>query len=226
MQREFEEEPTGNLLTAAVFALGWLAGLFIVELLPGMPDLTLPGKTAWYGARASGMVAYLLSAGSVVFGMAISLRLGGRLVSKAVVADAHRSLSLLSLFAIGAHTLFLLMDSYADFGAGDVLAPFATWYRPFWTGLGIIAAYLAVAVYASFYLRSVIGYRAWRTFHYASFGVFILGTAHGLFAGSDTGETWALALYAGCSLAVALLFVARLWPQDSARPKREVSTTA
>jgi hypothetical protein len=45
--------------------------------------------------------------------------------------------------------LFLALDSYAKFGALDLLVPFASWYRPVWTGLGIIAAYLALAVYAA-----------------------------------------------------------------------------
>src|SRR5205823_3787938 len=118
-----------------------------------------------------------------------------------------RVLSLLTLFAIGAHLLFLALDQYAAFSSSDLLVPFAGWYRPVWSGLGIIAAYLAAALYFSFYLHPLIGYKAWRAFHFAAFGAFVLATLHGLFAGTDTGAAWALALY-GCGTVSVLVLLA------------------
>ena len=209
--------------TAVACLIGSVASVAVLSLLFG---IRAPGQFAWYGARASGMLAYLLAAASVLFGMAITTQSGSKLLGKANVADTHRALSLLSIVAIGAHTLFLALDSYAKFGPADLFVPFFTWYRTLWTGLGIIAAYLAIAVYASFYLRSLIGYKAWRAFHYASFGVFVLGTFHGLFAGSDTGQAWALALYGGCTAAVGAMFAYRMStrkPRQAPRPAtREV----
>jgi sulfoxide reductase heme-binding subunit YedZ len=135
---------------------------------------------------------------------------GGRLLGQGNVADVHRVLSLLTLLAIGGHVLFLAVDQYAGFSLTELFVPFVTWYEPFWTGLGIIAAYIALAVYVSFYIRPLIGYKAWRAFHYAAFGVFALGALHGLFAGSDSGSTWALAIYGGSTLAVALMAAYRI----------------
>lgn len=222
-QAEPDEGAYGHLTTASVAVLGWLIGLLIVDVLPFTPNVHLPGQTAWHGARAAGMVAYVLATASVLFGMAITTRLGTKMLGKASVADVHRALSLLSLFAIGAHTLFLMLDSYAKFGFADIAVPFATWYRTFWTGLGIIAAYLFIAVYASFYVRSLVGYRAWRAFHYASFGVFVLGTLHGIFAGSDSGAPWALAIYLGCTAAVAAMFAYRVSARTVSQSAREAA---
>jgi sulfoxide reductase heme-binding subunit YedZ len=211
----------GLFTTGAMTIIGVLAGLAILQFLPMLLSVRLPGQTAWYGARAAGMMAYLLATASVLFGMGITTRMGGRFLGKANIADTHRSLSLLSLVAIGAHTLFLALDSYAKFGPVDLFVPLATWYKPAWTGLGIIAAYLAVAVYASFYLRSLIGYKAWRTFHYAAFAVFVLGTFHGLFAGSDAGTAWALAIYGSSTAAVLSMFAYRMSTRRVAGPARE-----
>jgi predicted ferric reductase len=209
-----------NFQTLVTAAGGLITGLLLIKALPVLGSVSLPGQTAWYGARASGIVAYLLATASVLFGMGISTRMGGRFLGRASIADAHRSLSLLSLFAIGAHTLFLALDQYAQFTAAELLIPFVTWYRTVWTGLGIIAAYLAVAVYVSFYLRSLIGYRTWRTFHYASFGVFVLGTLHGVFAGADAGTTWALALYGTSVALVAGMFAYRMATRSVTQPAR------
>jgi len=165
---------------------------------------------SWYAARASGVVAYLLAAMSVLFGLATSTHLGRRTLGKANVADVHRVLSLVTLFAIGGHTMFLALDQYASFGLLDLFVPFVTWYRPVWTGFGILAAYLTFALYLSFSIRSVIGYRVWRTFHYTAFAVFALGTMHGVFAGTDTGAGWALTIYVASCAGVAAMLVYRI----------------
>ena len=59
-----------------------------------------------------------------------------------------------------------------------------------------------VVVYASFSLRTRIGIRNWRRLHWATYLVFAFATLHGLAAGTDSGTTWALALYGGATGAV------------------------
>jgi sulfoxide reductase heme-binding subunit YedZ len=81
-------------------------------------------------------------------------------------------------------------------------------YRPLWTGLGVVAAELMLVVYASFSLRSRIGQKAWRRLHWATYGLFVSATAHGLMAGSDSGAGWALSLYLG---AVGAVSAATAW---------------
>jgi methionine sulfoxide reductase heme-binding subunit len=195
---EFGKPLAAGLAVGALVILAWAA------------VSSAGGQFSWYAARSAGMLAYVLAAGSVMFGIAASTKLGGKVLGKSNITDVHRALSLLSILAIGAHTLFLGLDQYADFTLSELFIPFVTWYRPVWTSFGIIAAYAAVAVYVSFYLRPVIGYKAWRSFHYVAFGVFGLGTLHGLFAGADTSELWAQAIYGACTAGVVALLAYRI----------------
>jgi sulfoxide reductase heme-binding subunit YedZ len=201
-------EDLSAIAIAAVVAA--ISGMVLIVLIPVALAVQPGAQFAWYAARAAGMLSYVLAAASVVFGIATSTKLGSRLLGKSNVADVHRSLSLLCLLAIGAHTLFLGLDQYANFTLSELFIPFVTWYRPIWTSLGIIAAYLAFAVYVSFYLRPVIGYRAWRSFHYFAFAVFAMGTVHGMLAGTDTHSGWALGIYAVSTLAVLVMLTYRI----------------
>ena len=58
-------------------------------------------------------------------------------------------------------------------------------------------------VYVSFALKRRIGQKNWRRLHWATYATFAMGTAHGLMAGSDSGQPWALALYLGAVGSVA-----------------------
>jgi hypothetical protein len=83
-------------------------------------------------------------------------------------------------------------------------------YRPLWMGLGIVAGYLALAVWLSTELRPRLGYAWWRRLHGLAFAVYALATVHGLATGSDTRTPWALGLYAGSMLLVGGLLCYRL----------------
>jgi hypothetical protein len=204
----------GGLATLAVP----LTVLFGAIALAVIGAGTANGHVVWFAARASGLTAYVLATGSVLFGLASATRAGNEKPGLGVVTDVHRALSLLTLVAIGGHVLFLGLDSYARFGPLDLLVPFASWYRPTWTGLGVLAGYLSVAVFASFYIRSWIGYRAWRVFHYAAFGVFGLGTIHGVLAGTDSSTFLASTIYAGAVASVGLMGAYRLVRGAGHRP--------
>ena len=207
--------PTSSPLASLALPLTVLAGGVLLALTGAN---LAGGHVAWFAARASGLTAYGLATASVIFGLATAARAGSRKPGQGVVADVHRALSLFTLLAIGGHVLFLAVDSYAKFGPVDLLVPFGSWYRPTGTGLGVLAGYLAVAVFASFYVRSLIGYRAWRIFHYAAFGIFVLGTVHGVMAGTDSRSVWAASIYVGAILAVALMGAYRLLRGIGPRP--------
>jgi hypothetical protein len=83
-------------------------------------------------------------------------------------------------------------------------------YRPLWMALGIVAGYLALAVWLSTELRPRIGYPWWRRLHGLAFAVYALATVHGLATGSDTRTLWGLGLYAGSALVVGSLLGIRL----------------
>ena len=116
---------------------------------------SLPGQMAWYGARASGMLAYLLATASVLFGMAITTRDGRQVSSARPTSPTRTGHSRCSACSPSARTRCSSRWTSTPGSARPTSSCRSlTWYRTVWTGLGIIAAYLAIAVYVSFYLRS------------------------------------------------------------------------
>jgi hypothetical protein len=168
--------------------------------------LTLDHTLSWEIARVGGLVAYLLATASVVLGLLLSLGVRSQRWPRFVTNELHRFLSVLTLIFVAVHTLAVLIDPFTAFTPAELLVPLVAHYRPLWIAMGIVSGYLAIAVWASEYVRGRIGYAWWRRFHYLSFGVFVLGALHGLGTGSDTREWWALALY-GATIAAVLVLV-------------------
>lgn len=164
--------------------------------------------TFWILARAAGFTAYILLTASVLAGLVVKARPFGRALRAATAVDLHRTIALLALGALAVHGTALVLDTTVHIGLGALLVPGLAPYRPLWTGLGVVAAELMVVVYASFSLRSRIGQKAWRRLHWATYGLFVSATVHGLMAGSDSGAGWALSLYLG---AVGAVSAATAW---------------
>lgn len=165
---------------------------------------------SWEIARVGGMLAYVLATGSVVLGLLLSLKAHSSNWPRFITNELHRFITILTLVFIAIHTLAVFVDPFTAFTPAEVLVPFQAHYRPLWIALGIVSGYLAIAVWASEYIRKRIGYAWWRRFHYLSFAVFALGAAHGLGTGSDSQEWWALAIYALTIGSVAFLIGWRL----------------
>jgi methionine sulfoxide reductase heme-binding subunit len=159
--------------------------------------------TFWLLARASGMTAYVLLTVSVLAGLVVKSRPFGTAIKPATVVDIHRTLALLSLTALALHGLALVLDHTVEIGLAALLVPGVAPYRPFWTGLGVVAAELMLVVYVSFGLRRRIGMRNWRRLHWTTYGAFAGATAHGVMAGSDSASPWAMSLYLGAIGAVS-----------------------
>ena len=121
------------------------------------------------------------------------------------MVDLHRHLSLLALGAIAIHGGSLLFDRTVDIEPIALVVPGLIPYRPVWTGIGVLAAELALLIHLSFRFRSRIGVKAWRRLHFATYAVFAGGAVHGIAAGTDTGSTSARMLYAASVGAVAAL---------------------
>ncbi len=171
----------------------------------------MSSNAVWYAARAGGLVAYLLLSASVVLGLLMSGRV--RLAwPRFAVEDVHRFLAILTGSFLAVHVGGLLLDRVVRFGPTDVLVPFSASYRPFATGLGVVAAELFVAVAVTNALRGRIPHRVWRRAHYVTLGVWLAASVHGVLAGSDRGEPWLLGLYAAAAGAVAAAAVARFSP--------------
>jgi sulfoxide reductase heme-binding subunit YedZ len=158
--------------------------------------------TFWILARASGMLAYGLLTASVLAGLVLRARPFGTVLKPATVTDLHRLLALLGLGAVSLHGFALLLDATVPISLADLFVPGTAPYRPLATGVGVLAAELMLVIHASFSLRKRIGARNWRRLHWATYAVFTLATVHGLAAGTDSGTTWALALYGATTGAI------------------------
>ena len=146
------------------------------------------GQLWWYVARAGGIVAWVLLAASVLWGLALSTKALGNRPRPNWQLDLHRFLGGLGLVFTGIHVAALVLDSYVDFGLTQILVPFTSSYRPTAVAWGVVSFQLLVAVEVTSLLRRNIPKRAWRLVHFASFPLYVAATVHGLTAGTDSGN--------------------------------------
>lgn len=172
--------------------------------------MTIDHTLSWEVARVGGMLAYVLTTGSVVIGLLVSLKLRSPAWPRFLTTELHRFVTVLALVFSIVHGLAVWVDPFTGFGPSEVLVPGVSHYRPLWVALGIVGGYLLVAVWASEYVRRWIGYAWWRRFHFIAFAAFVLATVHGIGTGSDTATPWALALYGVSTFAVLALVGWRL----------------
>jgi methionine sulfoxide reductase heme-binding subunit len=163
----------------------------------------------WLAARSAGVVAYVLLSAGVVLGVAMALRVAPPRLRPALRA-AHERVAIIALVAVAAHGLFLLADRWLKPGVLGVLVPFATPYRPFWTGLGIIAAYLAAGLSLSYYARRHIGGRRWRQAHRFVPIAWALAAVHVIGAGTDAGSLW-LEVPLALTISLCLIMLGQRW---------------
>jgi sulfoxide reductase heme-binding subunit YedZ len=158
--------------------------------------------TFWILARASGLLAFVLLSASVLAGLVLKSRPFGRALRPATVTDLHRFLALLGLCAVALHGVALVLDETVSISPVGLVVPGVVPYRPLWTALGVVAFEVMLLIYVSFSLRRRIGAKAWRRLHWLTYAVFGLALAHGLAAGTDSAQPWALGLYGAATGAV------------------------
>jgi DMSO/TMAO reductase YedYZ heme-binding membrane subunit len=142
----------------------------------------------WYVARATGIVAWAVSAASVLWGMALSTRALGARPRAPWLLDLHRFLGGLTVLFVGGHLGALVADSYVDFGVRDLLIPFASSWKPLPVAFGVVALYLLLAVEVTSLLRNRLPKRIWRGVHLSSYGAYLAASVHFLAAGSDAAN--------------------------------------
>ncbi len=175
----------------------------------------------WLVSRASGILALVLISLSVLMGLAMAAKVLHRPGLKRVLVRLHEHIALVALLAIALHGLALLGDHWLKPGWRGITVPFAMSYRPQFTGLGVLAGYLAVLVGPSFYLRRRIGAGRWRKLHRATTVVWALSVVHTIGAGSDGSKLWLRVIVLGTGVPVVYLLVVRVLPGGarSARPE-------
>lgn len=192
----------------------WIAVVALMALVPAVAQAASNGGSssadlaAWQFIRASGLAAFVLLSVVVLLGVAVNVRALDFLMKRAWVNEGHQTLSLVAVTFTGLHVMLLLVNRHVPFTLAGVLAPFASEWKPLPAALGSVSMYLTLGLAASSYVRSAIGYRTWRTIHYAGFAGWAIALVHGVSAGSDSGLLAVQYLYlvAGASVVFLVLF--------------------
>ncbi len=144
----------------------------------------------WYVARSGGIVALVLVAASVLWGLFLSSRyLAGGPRPKALL-DLHRFIGGLSVAFTAIHLLGLYFDSFVTFTVVDLLVPFASEWRPVEVAAGVVAFWLLVAVQTTSLAMKRLPRRLWKWVHLTSYLLLPLGIVHGITAGTDASTAW------------------------------------
>jgi sulfoxide reductase heme-binding subunit YedZ len=161
----------------------------------------------WITSRAAGGAALILASVAVAVGLMMSAKRQN--ANKRDLRAIHEALSLITLAMVALHGLSLLGDSYLNPGPAGIAIPFIGFYRPLWTGLGIIAGYGLAALGLSYYLRDRIGAARWRKLHRFTAVFWVLAIVHTIGAGSDAAQLWFLLASALFVVPAALLLILR-----------------
>jgi sulfoxide reductase heme-binding subunit YedZ len=183
--------------------------------------MTAPDPAAhawWLASRASGITAFLLVSCSVLIGLAMATKILRGRVKPPVLVKLHEHLALAGLVAIAVHAITLLGDAWLNPGPAGVLVPFTMDHEPLFTGLGIIAAYIAALLGLSFYVRRRIGTKRWRSLHRLTLLVYGLSVIHTLGAGTDASTLWLQAILLVTGAPILFLTLLR-WLPDVAQQR-------
>lgn len=176
----------------------------------------------WYTARAGGIVALALTAGSVIWGLLLSTRVLQGRPSGAWLLDLHRFLGGAAVIFTGIHLAGLVADTYVHFGVADLLVPFASDWKTGAVAWGIVAFYLLLAVELSSLVMNRIPRLWWKRIHLTSYILFWTGVLHGALAGTDAGNP----VYVGTMVSLIVLVAGlTLYRVLTARKFRGVFTT-
>jgi sulfoxide reductase heme-binding subunit YedZ len=191
--------------------------------------MTAPDPTAhawWLASRASGITAFALVACSVLLGLAMATKILRGRVKAPVLVKLHEHLALAGLVAIAVHAITLLGDAWLNPGPAGLLVPFTMSHEPLFTGLGIIAAYLAALLGLSFYVRRRIGTKRWRSLHRLTLLVYVLSVIHTLGAGTDASTLWLRAIMLLTGAPILFLALLRWLPDLASKPAPDLAPPA
>lgn len=142
----------------------------------------------WFVTRSSGIVAWVMLALSVLWGLAASTAILQDRRKPGWLLDLHSWLGGLSLSFTVIHLIALAGDDYVDFGLKEILIPFTSEWRPVAVTLGVISFYLLVAIQLTSLMRRRLPKTLWRAVHFGAFGLFVVAGLHAGFAGTDASN--------------------------------------
>ncbi len=181
----------------------------------------------WYLSRATGITSLALLTLVLVLGVLTRGSLPLARLPRFVTLGLHRNTSLLAVLFLAVHVTTAVADPYAMTRLVDVVIPFRGGYRPLWVGLGTLSLDLLVAIVITSLVRHRLPEVVWRTLHWAAYALWPMAALHGVFAGTDAGATWNVAVDLTCTGAVAAALIWRRTGDAFRSPKslqRSVAT--
>ncbi len=179
----------------------------------------------WFMGRAGGFVAYGVLLTSMLLGASVSSRIVDGLLTRSWVFELHKFLSLFLIVAVLFHAMIMLPDPYAHFTVDQLLVPFRSHVKPIPASIGIITLYGVVIIGASFYVTRLIGQKTWRLLHYLTFLVFVGGTAHAIWSGTDSHMLGARLFYTSSFLAVVFMIFYRTLASRTQKKRQPAAAT-
>ena len=146
---------------------------------------------------------------TAILGMAQTVRFKSAFWPKYLTVGLHSSVALMLLIFLGLHIVTSLLDPFAKLGWKDAVIPFASWYRPYWLGLGVLAAELYLALVITSLVRKWMSYRLWRVIHWVAYACWPVALLHGFGTGTDPRRAWFLWVNVACVVGFFLFLV--LW---------------
>jgi Ferric reductase like transmembrane component len=164
----------------------------------------------WYAARGAGVVSLVLLTAVMVFGILLTVRWSTEKWPRFLSQTMHRYLALLAVVFLAAHVITAVLDPFAHLGIKDAVVPFASSYRPFWIGLGVLSVEVTAALIVTSLLRAKINFRVWKLVHWMAYLSWPFAVLHSMGTGTDTRAGWALLIDAACVVAVLVALTMRL----------------
>lgn len=164
----------------------------------------------WAIGRVSGFVSLFLLTAALLLGI---LSRSGRpllVIPRFSLSLMHRNFSLLAAGFLVIHVGTLLLDSYAQLRAIDVVVPFLGNYEPLWQGLGTVAFDLVLALMVTGLLRHRLSPGTFRAIHWLNYALWPIALAHSIGNGTDGTATWFLVSAIVCSVCVLAAAIWRL----------------
>ncbi len=207
---------SGRAFVIIAAALGILIVVSTDQIVPASSAYQAQMRL-WLAGRATGIVAYLLLTGQVVFGLILSHPVNQSTwkLSKRLF-PWHENLYVFVLAFLGAHIASLVLDPYAGVGLGGAFIPGLSSYRTSPVALGTLALYALLVTGLTARYTKLLPPGFWLKLHRFAIVALILAWMHGMLAGSDAGALQPM--YVATGTAVLLATAYRYWVSKRQRP--------
>lgn len=131
----------------------------------------------------AGLVAMVLLTINILLGLLLSARyntLRSWPHRRLPIFDVHNWTAYIALALVFLHPVILTFDRAAGFKLFDILFPIHSPKQTLYNCLGAVAFYLVIFVVVTSYIRSKLGSRLWKKFHYVSYAAAAFVFVHGI----------------------------------------------